>query len=78
MRQLSIEDSKARDVLAVPAAVTATMLGSQCNSLRELRFPAVSVGLLGAQVAALAALTRLTCLKVRRMQRRLKCRMGLR
>lgn len=67
MRQLSIEGIKARDVLAVSAAVTATMLGSQCGSLLDLQFPAVTVGLRGAEVVALAALTRLTRLKVCRM-----------
>jgi len=65
VRGLSVQDSEVFDDLTMPAAVAATMLGSQCASLLQLRVAAVNVGLLGTQVAALAALTRLTHLRVR-------------
>lgn len=62
MRSLCVEDG-VRD-LTMPAVVTAIILGSQCGSLLTLSIEAPAVGLAGASVAALAALTRLRDLKV--------------
>ena len=63
MRQLSIMDSML--ICALPAALTATILGTQSSSLLNLHIAAARVGLAGAEIAALAVLTRLTCLSVR-------------
>lgn len=52
-------------VETMPTAVTATILGSQCNSLLQLELVAPSVGMAGPNIAALAALTRLAHLDVR-------------
>ncbi len=52
-------------VEVMPTAVTATILGSQCSSLLELELVAPIVGMAGPNIAALAALTRLTRLDVR-------------
>ena len=50
---------------AMPSMVVATICGSQCGSLRSLYLELGTVGLLGSQIAALAALTRLEHLEVR-------------
>jgi len=63
VRQLCIMDYNA--VCRLPAAVMATILGTQCGSLLELEIEASRVGFAGAEIAALAALTRLTRLSVR-------------
>ncbi len=49
----------------MPAAVTAAVIGSQCGSLERLYIKPPDVGLAGYEIAALAVLTRLTCLQVR-------------
>ena len=54
-----------RNVAFMPMAATAAMFGSQCSSLLELHIVPMNVGLAGADIAALAVLTRLTRLKVR-------------
>ena len=48
----------------MPAAVTTMIVGSQCDSLTRLSISASDVGLAGQDIAALTALTRLTCLEV--------------
>jgi len=53
------------NIESMPTAVTATILGSQCGSLVELDIWAPDVGMAGPNIAALAALTRLTRLDVR-------------
>ena len=50
----------------LPAAVTRIILGSQCSSLLALCIMAEDVGLRGSDMTALAGLTRLRCLKVRK------------
>ena len=50
---------------AVPAAVMAAALGSQCSSLEELGLHAADVSLASHDIAVLAVLTRLTRLQVR-------------
>ena len=54
-----------RNVALMPTAATATIFGSQCSSLVELRIAATDVGLAGTEIATLAVLTRLTLLEVR-------------
>ncbi len=64
VRQLEVEDMACRDVVIMPATVTAAMFGSQCSSLLKLRIAAVDVGLDGPGIAALTVLTRLRHLGV--------------
>ena len=63
MRRLTLYDELYTETM--PAALTASMLSSQCGSLVELDVAAPVVGLAGPNVAILAALTRLTLLEVR-------------
>ena len=49
---------------ALPVVTTATILGSQCGSLRVLRVEAPRVGLSSVEIAALSALTKLERLEV--------------
>ena len=65
MRQLSIYDNKFRDAVTLPNAVTTHLIASQRHSLLTLSISAVDVGLAGVHIAALRALTALTCLEVR-------------
>ena len=65
VRQLSMRDSQERDTATLPAAVTTALIGSQCGSLLTLSISAADVGLAGAHIIALAALTALTRLEVR-------------
>ena len=53
-------------VNSMSAMVTSTIgiLGSQCGSLRQLQFLLGTVGLLGPDIAVVAALTRLQQLEV--------------
>ena len=69
MRDLSIGtySGEANEKKASMLAQTRlAVLGTQCNSLRRLRLGFSAPGLIDAQVAALATLTRLTCLEVRK------------
>jgi len=65
VRRLSIADNLCRNAALMPTAATATMLGSQCSSLLELRIAAADIGLAGTEIASLAVLTQLTLLEVR-------------
>jgi len=69
VRQLLISDGwswerSSGDTPLLPAAVTETIIGSQCSSPRALCIMAEDVGMRGSDMTALAALTRLRCLKV--------------
>ena len=66
MRQMSIDDSNNSSLLGLtmPAVVTATVFGSQRDSLRALGLSIQVLGLEGAEFAALVALRRLRCLQV--------------
>ena len=63
IHELAINDSHFDNVL--PAVVTATIFGSQCSSLTALYLVPAVVGLAGAEIAAVAALTQLRFFKVR-------------
>ena len=63
VRHLCISDGMW--MCSMPAALTPTILATQCSSLLELTIDAAKVGLIGDGISILAALTRLTCLSVR-------------
>ena len=64
MRRLSLWDFTDSEIL--PGVITATIFGSQCSTLRHLDMEAAAVGLAGRELAAVAVLTQLSFLKVRR------------
>ena len=51
-------------VNVLPSLAVATIFGSQCGSLQALSIDGAAVGLLGSEIAALAALTGLRRLEV--------------
>ena len=63
IRWLNIYDG-ASLMNTLPSMVLATMFGSQCGSLQALSLELQSTSLLGTEIAAVAALTRLKRLEV--------------
>jgi hypothetical protein len=61
---LQMELGASSEIYTLPAVTTATILGSQCSSLRVLHMEVSHVGLSGVETAALAALTKLERLQV--------------